>query len=129
MRCEGKTLTILTYGAMLYHCLDAAEALDREGVSTEVVDLRTLLPLDRETIVGSVRKTGRAMIVHEDTRTGGIAGEISAILNEEAFEFLDAPVLRVTAPDTPVPYAAPLEDFFLPNVEKVLAVARKLAAY
>ena len=129
VRCEGKTLTILTYGAMLYHCLDAAEALDREGVSTEVVDLRTLLPLDRETIVGSVRKTGRAMIVHEDTRTGGIAGEISAILNEEAFEFLDAPVLRVTAPDTPVPYAAPLEDFFLPNVEKVLAVARKLAAY
>jgi pyruvate/2-oxoglutarate/acetoin dehydrogenase E1 component len=129
VRRDGKTLTMLTYGAMLYHCLDAAEALDREGVSAEVVDLRTLLPLDRETIVGSVRRTGRAMIVHEDTRTGGIAGEIAAILNEDAFEFLDAPILRVTAPDTPVPYAAPLEDFFLPNVEKVLAVARKLAAY
>jgi 2-oxoisovalerate dehydrogenase E1 component beta subunit len=126
---EGKDLTMLTYGAMVYHCLDAAEALDKDGVSAEVIDLRTLLPLDREAITASVRKTGRALIVHEDTRTGGIAGELTAILNEEVFEFLDAPVTRVTAPDTPVPYAAPLEQFFLPNTEKVLDAARKLAAY
>jgi 2-oxoisovalerate dehydrogenase E1 component beta subunit len=129
VRREGADLSMITYGAMLYHCLDAAQTLEREGVSAEVIDLRTLLPLDRETIVASARKTGKVLIVHEDTRTGGIAGEVTAILNEEAFEFLDGPVLRVTAPDTPVPYAPPLEDFFLPNSDKVLAVARKLAAY
>ena len=129
VRREGKDLTMLTYGAMLYQCLDAAEALDREGVSAEVIDLRTLLPLDREAIVGSAKKTGRVLVVHEDTRTGGIAGEITAIINEEAFAYLDGPVMRVTAPDTPVPYAPTLEAFFLPNVEKVLVAARKLAAY
>lgn len=129
IRRDGRDLTMITYGAMLYHCMDAAEMLDREGVSAEVIDLRTLLPLDREAIVASGKKTGKVLIVHEDTRTGGIAGEITAILNEDAFEHLDAPVLRVTAPDTPVPYAPPLEDFFLPNAEKVLAAARKLAAY
>ena len=129
VRRAGKDLSMLTYGAMLYHCLDAADRLDREGVSAEVIDLRTLLPLDREAIVGSAKKTGKVLVVHEDTRTGGIAGEIAAIVNEEAFECLDGPVLRVTAPDTPVPYSPPLEEFFLPNVEKVLAAARRLAAY
>jgi 2-oxoisovalerate dehydrogenase E1 component beta subunit len=129
VRRSGKDITMLTYGAMLYHCLDAAEALDREGVDAEVIDLRTLLPLDREAIVASAKKTGKVLVVHEDTRTGGIAGEIAAIVNEEAFEHLDGPVLRVTAPDTPVPYSPPLEEFFLPNVEKVLAAARRLAAY
>ena len=126
---EGKDLSLITYGAMLYHCLDAAEALEREGVSAEVVDLRTLLPLDREAIVATAKKTGKVLVVHEDTRTGGIAGEVAAIVNEEAFEYLDGPVLRVTAPDTPVPYAPTLEAFFLPNAEKVLAAARKLASY
>ena len=129
VRREGTGLSIITYGAMLYQCLDAAEALDREGVSAEVIDLRTLLPLDREAIVATARKTGKVLVVHEDTKTGGIAGEVAAIVNEEAFEYLDGPVLRVTAPDTPVPYAPPLEEFFLPNAEKVLAAARKLAAY
>ena len=129
VRREGRDLTVITYGAMLYHCLDAADALDREGVSAEVIDLRTLLPLDREAIVASAKKTGKVLVVHEDTRTGGIAGEVAAIVNEEAFEHLDGPVLRVTAPDTPVPYAASLEDFFLPNAEKILAAARRLAAY
>jgi 2-oxoisovalerate dehydrogenase E1 component beta subunit len=129
IRREGRDLTMITYGAMLYHCLDAAEVLDREGVSAEVIDLRTLLPLDRETILGSVRKTGKVVIVHEDTRTGGIAGEIAAIVSESVFEHLDGPILRVTAPDTPVPYSPPLEDFFLPNTEKVLDAARRLAAY
>jgi 2-oxoisovalerate dehydrogenase E1 component beta subunit len=114
---------------MLYHCLDAAESLEREGVSAEVIDLRTLLPLDREAIVATAKKTGKVLVVHEDTRTGGIAGEVTAIVNEEAFEYLDGPVLRVTAPDTPVPYAPTLEDYFLPNAEKVLAAARKLASY
>lgn len=129
VRHEGHDLSLITYGAMLYHCLDAAEALDREGVSAEVIDLRTLLPLDREAIVATAKKTGKVLVVHEDTRTGGIAGEIAAIVNEEAFEYLDGPVLRVTAPDTPVPYAPSLEEYFLPNVDKVLAAARKLAAF
>jgi 2-oxoisovalerate dehydrogenase E1 component beta subunit len=129
LRREGKDLSLITYGAMLYHCLDAAESLEREGVCAEVIDLRTLLPLDREAIVATAKKTGKVLVVHEDTRTGGIAGEITAIINEAAFEYLDGPVLRVTAPDTPVPYAPSLEDFFLPNAGKVLAAARKLASY
>jgi 2-oxoisovalerate dehydrogenase E1 component beta subunit len=115
---------------MLYPCLEAAETLQKEsGARAEVIDLRTLLPLDRDAIVGSARKTGRVMIVHEDTRTGGIAGEITATISEEAFDHLDGPVLRVTSPDTPVPYSAPLEDFFLPNSNKILETARRLIAY
>ena len=130
VRREGTDLTIVTYGAMLYPCLEAAEALASErGAQAEVIDLRSLLPLDREAIVRSAKKTGKVMVVHEDTRTGGIAGEITATLNEEAFDHLDGPVLRVTAPDTPVPYSAPLEDFFLPNPSKILAVGRKLLDY
>jgi len=129
IRREGRDLTILTYGAMLLHCLDAAEALDTEGVAAEVIDLRSLLPLDRKTIAESARKTGKVLIVHEDTRTGGISGEITAILNEEAFEYLDAPVMRVTSLDTPVPYSPPLERFFLPDIEKILAAGRRLAEY
>ena len=130
VRREGTDLSILTYGAMLYPCLEAAGALEKErGARAEVIDLRTLLPLDREAIVATARKTGKVMVVHEDTRTGGIAGEIAATINEEAFDHLDGPVLRVTAPDTPVPYAAPLEDFFLPNKEKILHVATRLVGY
>jgi 2-oxoisovalerate dehydrogenase E1 component beta subunit len=130
IRREGSDLSILTYGAMLYPCLEAADALEKErGAVAEVIDLRSLLPLDREAIVATARKTGKVMIVHEDTRTGGIAGEIAAIVNEEAFDHLDGPILRVTAPDTPVPYAAPLEDFFLPNRSKVLEVASRLVTY
>ncbi len=130
VRREGTDLTIVTYGAMLYPCLEAAATLEKErGAKAEVIDLRSLLPLDRETIVASARKTGKVMVVHEDTRTGGIAGEIAATINEEAFDHLDGPVLRVTAPDTPVPYSAPLEDFFLPNAVKIAEAARKLVAY
>jgi 2-oxoisovalerate dehydrogenase E1 component beta subunit len=129
-RREGSDLSILTYGAMLYPCLEAAEALARDrGAQAEVIDLRSLLPLDREAIVATARKTGKVMVVHEDTRTGGIAGEIAATITEEAFDHLDGPILRVTAPDTPVPYAAPLEDFFLPNRDKILEVAGRLLAY
>ena len=115
---------------MLYPSLEAAETLSQEqGIETEVIDLRSLLPLDKDAILASARKTGKVLVVHEDTRTGGIAGEIAAIVNEEVFDYLDGPVLRVTAPDTPVPYSPPLEEFFLPNKDKILAAARKLAAY
>jgi 2-oxoisovalerate dehydrogenase E1 component beta subunit len=115
---------------MLYPCLEAAETLaEEQGAQAEVIDLRSLLPLDREAIVTTAMKTGKVMVVHEDTRTGGIAGEIAAIVNEEAFDHLDGPVLRVTSPDTPVPYAAPLEDYFLPNKAKVLEACQRLASY
>jgi 2-oxoisovalerate dehydrogenase E1 component beta subunit len=126
---EGRDLSIITYGAMLYVARDAAAVLEEEGVSVEIVDLRTLLPIDEETILASVKKTSKAIVLHEDTLTGGIGGEISARIMEKAFEYLDGPVLRVTAPDTPVPYSPPLEEAFLPNVEKLLAKARWLAAY
>jgi len=130
VRREGRDLTILTYGAMLYPSLEAAEALARDpGIETEVIDLRSLLPLDKDAVLASAKKTGKVLVVHEDTRTGGIAGEIAAIINEEVFEYLDGPILRVTAPDTPVPYSPPLEEFFLPNKDKILAAARKLAFY
>lgn len=130
VRREGKDLTMVSYAAMLHNCLEAAEQLEKEdGVSCEVIDLRTLLPLDRATILESLRKTNRLLVVHEHTRTGGIAGEIAAIVMEEAFDELDAPMARVTSLDTPVPYAPPMEEFFLPNTEKIVTAARKLAAY
>lgn len=127
---EGTDLTIVTYAAMVHESLEAAERLAREdGVSVEVLDLRTLLPLDDEAIIESVKKTNRVLIVHEDTRTGGIAGEISMRITERAFEWLDAPVLRVTAIDTPVPYSPPLEDYFLPQVDDIMRAARYLCGY
>jgi pyruvate/2-oxoglutarate/acetoin dehydrogenase E1 component len=127
---EGTDLSIVTYAAMVHKSLEAAEQLEREdGLSVEVIDLRTLLPLDEEAILASVRKTNRLLIVHEDTRTGGIAGEIAMRVNEKAFAWLDAPILRVTAVDAPVPYSPPLEDYFLPQTEDVVAAARYLAGY
>jgi 2-oxoisovalerate dehydrogenase E1 component beta subunit len=129
VRREGRDLTILSYAAMMYPALEAAELLAKEGIEAEVIDLRTLLPLDRETILSSVKKTNKLLIVHEDTRTGGIAGEIAALVCEGAFEDLDGPIARVTALDTPTPYSPPLEEHFLPNMAKVLAAARELARY
>ena len=129
VRREGRHITIVSYAAMAYVAMEAASVLAKEGIEAEVIDLRTLLPLDRETILGSVKKTNRLLVVHEDTRTGGIAGEIAAIVCEEAFGYLDAPISRVTALDTPVPYSPPLEERFLPNAEKVVAAARELAKY
>jgi 2-oxoisovalerate dehydrogenase E1 component beta subunit len=126
---EGTDLTIVTYGAMLWVALEAAAKLAEEGASVEVVDLRTLLPLDRETVCASVRKTSKVLLLHEDTRTGGMAGELAASIAESVFEYLDAPIVRVTAPDTPVPYSPPLEDAFLPNAEKVIEKARWLFRY
>jgi len=129
VRREGKHLTILSYAAMMHASLEAAEALAKEGIEVEVVDLRTLLPLDEETILASVKKTNKCLVVHEDTKTGGIAGEIAAILCERAFGDLDGPLMRVTALDTPVPYSPPLEDYFLPNAKKIFSAAKELARY
>ena len=126
---EGRHLSIITYGAMVWTALEAADKLAGEGASVEVVDLRTLVPLDRETICASVRKTSKALLLHEDTRTGGMAGELAATITENVFEYLDGPIVRVTAPDTPVPYSPPLEEAFLPNVEKVVEKARWLYRY
>ena len=126
---QGKDLSILTYGLAVHQCLEAAEATAQE-VSVEVVDLRTLAPLDKETILESVRKTGKALIVHEDNLTGGIGGEVAAIIAEEAFDYLDGPVLRLAMPDVPaVPYSPPLEEYCLLNPEKIAAAVRKLAGY
>ncbi len=129
VRREGKHLTIISYAAMMHTSLEAAAELEKEGIEAEVIDLRTLLPLDEETILTSLKKTNKCLVVHEDTKTGGIAGEIAAILCERAFGDLDGPLMRVTALDTPVPYSPPLEEFFLPNKEKVLHAARQLAKY
>jgi len=126
---EGRDLTIVAYGAMVWTSLEAADKLAAEGASVEVIDLRTLLPLDRETVCESVKKTSKVLLVHEDTRTGGLAGELAASINETVFEYLDGPILRVTAPDTPVPYSPPLEEAFLPNVQKVVEKARELLRY
>jgi pyruvate/2-oxoglutarate/acetoin dehydrogenase E1 component len=127
---EGKDLSIITYAATVWKALEAAEQLEKEdGLSVEVLDLRTLLPMDDEAIVATVKKTNRVLIVHEDTRTGGVAGEIAARINEHAFEWLDAPILRVTAADVPLPFAPPLEDYVLPQVADIVSVARRLAAY
>jgi len=130
MAREGKHLSIISYGATLWKSLEAADKLEKEdGVSVEVLDLRTLLPLDDAAIVATVKKTNKVLIVHEDTRTGGIAGEIAARINEQAFEWLDGPIMRVTAHDVPLPYAPTLEDFVLPQTDDIVKAARWLAAY
>src|SRR5262249_55189792 len=125
-----KDLSIITYAAAVWKALEAAEQLEREdGLSVEVLDLRSLAPLDDDAIDATVRKTNRVMILHEDTRTGGVAGELTARINERSVAWLDAPVLRVTAHDVPLPYAPSLEDFVLPQTADVVNVARSLAAY
>ncbi|MDH4209166.1 MAG: alpha-ketoacid dehydrogenase subunit beta [Anaerolineae bacterium] len=126
---QGKDLSIFTYGLAVHQCLEAAESMAQE-VSVEVVDLRTLAPLDKETILESVQRTGKALIVHEDNLTGGIGGEVAAIIAEEGFDYLDGPVLRLAMPDVPaVPYSPPLEEHCLLNPEKIVAAIRKLAGY
>ena len=129
VRREGSDLSIITFGAMVYTALDAAKMLADQAVEAEVIDLRSLAPLDREAVLTSVAKTSRALLLHEATLTGGIGGELAAIIAEEAFEYLDAPVMRVASLDSPVPYSPPLEAAFLPNVEKVVAAAKRLVDY
>jgi pyruvate/2-oxoglutarate/acetoin dehydrogenase E1 component len=130
IRREGEDMTILTYGAMVHQSLQAAQTLGEEDdLHVEVIDLRSLTPLDRAAIIESVKHTNKVLIVHEDTLTGGIGAELAALLAEDVFEYLDGPITRVAAPDTPFPYAPSLEDAFLPNAEKITTAARKLAAY
>lgn len=126
----GSDLTVVTYGAMLYKAQEAADLLAAEdGTELEILDLRSLRPLDTAAITASVRRTGRLLIVHEAPRFGGLAGEITAQVCEEAFEWLDAPIRRVTALDTPIPYSPPLEEYYLPQVEDIVAAARWQLAY
>src|SRR5882724_11647092 len=127
---EGKDLTIVTRSAMVWKALETAEEIAKaDGSSIEVLDLRTLLPMDDEAIIASVKKTNKVLIVHEDTRTGGLAGEITARINEQAFEWLDGPILRVAAHDVPLPYAPTLEDFVLPQTADIVRAARHLLGY
>jgi 2-oxoisovalerate dehydrogenase E1 component beta subunit len=129
VRRKGRDIAVITYGAMVWTALEAAEVLERDGISLEVVDLRTLLPYDEQCVLSSVRKCSKVVLLHEDTRIGGLAGELAAMIAEKAFEDLDGPIVRVTAPDTPVPFSPPLEEYFLPNVQKIADAARQLAAY
>lgn len=126
---EGHHVSVITYASMVYVAQEAAELLAKEDIELEILDLRTLLPLDREAIRKTVEKTNRVIVLHEDTKTGGIAGEIAAIINEEAFDALDAPIIRITAMDAPVPFSPPLEKAFLPKVEDVVREARRLVKY
>ncbi len=128
VRREGSDIALITYGAMVWAALEAAELLGKEGISLEVVDLRTLLPYDEQCVLTSVRKCSKVMLLHEDTHTGGMAAELAAVIADKAFGDLDGPVVRVTAPDTPVPFSPPLENYFLPNVQKIADAARQLAA-
>ena len=126
----GEDLSVFAYGMMHHYCLQAADILADEGIDVEVVDLRTLLPLDKETVLSSVRKTGKALIVYEDNLTGGYGAEIAAIIAEEAFTDLDAPVRRLAGPDVPaMPYSHPLQNWFMLNAEKISASMRDLATY
>jgi 2-oxoisovalerate dehydrogenase E1 component beta subunit len=129
VRREGTDLVVIAYGAMVWTALEAAHQLEQEGVSVEVLDLRTLLPYDEEAVLASVRKCNKVILLHEDTRIGGMAGELAALIAEKAFDDLDGPIIRITAPDTPVPFSPPLEEAFLPNAVKVVDAARRLAKY
>ncbi len=127
---EGTDLTVVTWSAMVWKALEAVAEIDQaDGASVEVLDLRSLIPMDDEAIISSVKKTNKVLIVHEDTRTGGVAGEITARINERAFEWLDGPIMRVTAHDTPLPYAPTLEDYVLPQTADIVRAARWLLAY
>jgi 2-oxoisovalerate dehydrogenase E1 component beta subunit len=125
---EGDDVSVITWGAMVYTAAEAAEQLEGE-VSVDILDLRSVLPWDKEAVLASARKTSKVIVLHEDTRTGGFGAEIAATIAEEAFEDLDAPVKRITAPDTPVPYSPPLEKVYIPQVEDVVAGVRELAEY
>ncbi len=128
-RRQGDDVTVLTYGAMVTPCLEAADRLAKDGVEVEVIDLRTLLPFDKAAILASVEKTNRVLIVHEDVKTLGIGAELSAVIVEERFAHLDAPIMRVTYPDTHSPFSHVLEEFNLPNADTIAAALRQLAAY
>ena len=129
MHREGDDVSLITWGAMVYTADEAAQQLEGEGISVEIIDLRTLAPWDKEAVLASVEKTSKALVLHEDTHTGGFGAEIAATIAQEGFENLDAPVRRVTAPDTPVPFAPVLEKAFIPQVDDVVAGIKELAEY
>lgn len=130
VRRQGRDLTVYTYGLMLHYCLEAAAVVSREGIEAEVVDLRSLQPLDEETVLESVRKTGKALIVYEDNQFMGYGAEVAALIAEKAFEYLDGPVTRLAGPFVPaVPYSPPLEAAFMLHPDKIAAAIRELAAY
>jgi 2-oxoisovalerate dehydrogenase E1 component beta subunit len=129
LRREGEDLSIITYGAMVYKALEAAEALAQMGIDVEVLDLRSILPLDEEAILTTAKKTSKVIVLHEATLTGGPGGEVVARIAEKAFEYLDGPIVRIAPPDTPVPYSPPLEEAFLPQTKDIVEKAKKLAAY
>ena len=126
----GQNITVVTYGLMLHYCLEAAQQVEQEGIDVEVVDLRTLRPLDTDTILNSVKKTGKLLIVHEDNLTGGVGAEVAALAADQAFEYLDGPIRRLCGPDVPtMPFAQTLEDAYMPNTEKIAEALRQQAAY
>jgi 2-oxoisovalerate dehydrogenase E1 component beta subunit len=127
-RVDEQLVSLYRQGTV-WTALEAAQELEKEGLLLEVVDLRTPLPYDEQTVLASVRKCSKVILLHEDTRTGGMAGELAALIAEKAFEDLDGPIVRVTTPDTPVPFSPPLEEHFLSNAQKLAEVARKLASY
>ena len=130
VKLEGEDLSVITYGLMVHHCIEAARELAKDGISAEVVDLRTVRPIDRETVLSSVQKTGKALIVHEDTKAGGVGAEVAGIIAEDAFEYLDGPVTRLAGPEVPaMPFAPPMEAAFMLSTEKIADAVRKLAAY
>jgi pyruvate/2-oxoglutarate/acetoin dehydrogenase E1 component len=126
---EGEDLTLVTWGAMVYTADEAAKQVEGDGISVEIVDVRTLSPWDKPAVLESVEKTSKALVLHEDTLTGGFGSEIAATIGQEAFEHLDAPVRRIAAPDTPVPFAPVLEKAFIPQVDGVVAGIREIAEY
>jgi 2-oxoisovalerate dehydrogenase E1 component beta subunit len=126
---EGRDLSIITYAAMVHTALEAAEILSKENINIEILDLRTVSPLDREAIAQTVKKTNKVIILHEHSRTGGLAGEIAAIINEESFDDLDGPIVRIAGLDSAVPFSPPQEHHYLPKVEDVVREARRLKAY
>ena len=126
----GSDVTVVSYGLTLHYCLEAAELAAEDGIDAEVVDLRTLTPLDTQTILTSVEKTGKLLIVHEDNMTGGVGAEVAAVVAGQAFDYLDAPIMRVCGPDVPtMPFALNLEEAYMPGTEKISAALKKLAAY
>jgi 2-oxoisovalerate dehydrogenase E1 component beta subunit len=126
---EGRDLTVITYAAMVHSALEAADILAKENIDIEILDLRSLVPIDREAIAQTVKKTNKVIILHEHSKTGGLAGEIAAIINEEAFDSLDGPIVRIAGLDSAIPFSPPQEHHYLPKVEDIVREARKLKAY
>ena len=130
VKLKGDDLSVITYGLMVHHCLEAAREVKPEGIDVEVLDLRTLRPLDEEAIISTVKKTGKALIIHEDTKAGGIGGEVAAIVSEKAFEYLDGPVMRLAGPEVPaMPFSPPLEAMFMIDEQDIVRSIRSLARY